>query len=80
MAQVWVSGMRRGGGKDGVRLIRSDVGIDVGECRILWARHYCCALFVINPANRRYWLLKSIIGQVTAYGVRCRVQKQVIRS
>lgn len=54
MAQVWISGMRRGGGKDGVSLIRSDVGIDVGECRVLWERHGNCVLFVIDSANCRY--------------------------
>ena len=54
MAQVWIFGMRRGGGKDGVRLIRSDVGIDVGKCRVWWERHGFCVLFVIDSANRRY--------------------------
>lgn len=51
MAQVWVSGMRRGGGEDGVRLICGNVGIDVGECRVLWERHLDYVLFVIDSAN-----------------------------
>lgn len=55
MAQSWVFRVGGGRGQDGVRLSGGDVGIDIGECRVLWQRHGSLVVWGYVYVNNAYW-------------------------
>lgn len=64
--------MRRGRGEDGVRLSCGDVGMDVGECRVLRERHHDRVVIIVDD--------RSFSVQVIVLGGELSRTKQVISS